>query len=257
MGLPLHAGPEYRQRARIGAGQQAGRDRGDRGGADGGDRGGVQDRGGHAGLAVEEGDGALVRVEAARGVVRDHADRLEREPRALVLLGAAPGWHQPHEAGGPGCRHDGPERHVRFASGSRRQHGGHGLGAGLRRERGRYVAVAENEYAHQATALSMSARSPALRGCWSASRTGARCCGRPGPITIWVTRLSESSQVSARPASEMPWSAAIVRSASRVSNVRLVTSVRYGSGRWVIRDPAGYGSPRRYLPVSQPPASGP
>ena len=31
----------------------------------------------------------------------------------------------------------------------------------------------------------------------------------------------------------------------------------YGPGRSVIREPGGRGSPRRYLPVSQPPASGP
>ena len=36
----------------------------------------------------------------------------------------------------------------------------------------------------------------------------------------------------------------------------VVERCSYGSGRSVIRDPAGAGSPRRYLPVSQPPASG-
>ena len=40
------------------------------------------------------------------------------------------------------------------------------------------------------------------------------------------------------------------------SKIVPLTNSRYGSGRWVIREPAGNGSPRRYLPVSQPPASG-
>ncbi len=80
--------------------------------------------------------------------------------------------------------------------------------------------------------------------------------GRPGPTTIWLTRSSASSQLSARPASEVPRADAITASRPRASKVRPVTSPAYGSGRWVIREPAGNGSPRRYLPVSQPPASG-
>ena len=35
------------------------------------------------------------------------------------------------------------------------------------------------------------------------------------------------------------------------------TSRSYGPGRIVIREPSGNASPRRYLPVSQPPCSGP
>ena len=61
-----------------------GRDRGDRGGADGGDRGGVEDRGRHAGFAVEQRDESLMRVEAAPGVAGDDAHRLERERRGAV-----------------------------------------------------------------------------------------------------------------------------------------------------------------------------
>ena len=171
---PLDAGSQDGQRASVRPGKRTGRDRGDRRGADLGDRGGVQDGGGHAGLAVEQRDGALVRVQAAGGVVRDHADRLERENRPAVPRCPAPAWHQAHEPGGPGRRHDRPERHVGFAPGPRRQHRGHRLGAGARGECGHHIAVAENEYAHQATALSMSDSSAAVRGCWSASRTGAR-----------------------------------------------------------------------------------
>ncbi len=103
----------------------------------------------------------------------------------------------------------------------------------------------------------MSARSASVTGCRSASAAGVRCSGRPGPITTWVTRSSASSQPSASPASEVPRDAAIASSRSSASKVAPVTRSWYGSGRWVIRDPAGYAAPRRYFPVSQPPASGP
>ena len=106
-------------------------------------------------------------------------------------------------------------------------------------------------------AASISIRSVAVTGCRSASAIGARCSGRPGPTTTWATRSPASSQPSASPASEVPRLAAIACSRSRASKVGSVTNSWYGSGRWVIRDAAGYGAPRRYLPVSQPPASGP
>jgi len=107
-----------------------------------------------------------------------------------------------------------------------------------------------------ATAASISIRSSAVTGCRSASATGTRCSGRPGPVTTWATRSPASSQPSASPASEVPRRTAIACSLSSASKVGPVTSPAYGSGRWVIRDPSGYGAPRRYLPVSQPPASG-
>ena len=75
-------------------------------------------------------------------------------------------------------------------------------------------------------------------------------------MTIWVTRWPASSQASAKPAIEVPRPAAIALSRSRASKVRPAVNSWYGPGRWDIRDPAGNGSPRWYLPVSQPPASG-
>ena len=106
------------------------------------------------------------------------------------------------------------------------------------------------------TASSIMISSALVTGCSRASATGARCSGRPGPITTWVTRSSASSQASARPAIEVPRPAAMASSRPSASKVRSVTNSWYGSGRWVIREPAGYAAPRWYLPVSQPPASG-
>ena len=53
-----------------------------------------------------------------------------------------------------------------------------------------------------------------------------------------------------------PRSAAPRSSPSRASKTLSVSRWRYGSGRMAIREPAGASSPRRYFPVSQPPASG-
>ena len=71
------------------------RDAGDGGGANRGDRPGVQQRARLAGLAVEERDEALVRVEAASAVAGEDRDGLE--PPELRVA-AAVGRHQPHQA---------------------------------------------------------------------------------------------------------------------------------------------------------------
>ena len=65
-----------------------------------------------------------------------------------------------------------------------------------------------------------------------------------------------SAQASASAAIETPRSAASRSSASSASKTRSDEYPSYGSGRSVIREPAGGASPRRYLPVSHPPASG-
>lgn len=89
------------------------------------------------------------------------------------------------------------------------------------------------------TASSIMARSCLVTGCSSASATGARCSGRPGPITTCATRGSASSQPSARPAIEVPRPVAMASSLASASKVWSVTNAAYGSGRWVIREPAG------------------
>ncbi len=61
---------------------------------------------------------------------------------------------------------------------------------------------------------------------------------------------------SARPAIDTPRVVASASSRSSASKTRSDEYPAYGSGRSVIRDPAGGASSRRYLPVSQPPASG-
>ena len=54
-----------------------------------------------------------------------------------------------------------------------------------------------------------------------------------------------------------PRASASARKRSSASKTASSTSRSYGPGRIVIREPSGNASPRRYLPVSQPPCSGP
>src|SRR6478672_4519765 len=194
-----------------------------------------------------------MRVEAAGGVARRNDDLFERDDglRAAAVCG-----HQAEpEHGLVGDAEDRAERHGDLAAGKRREHSLHRRDAPGHVERRPDVVLAQHEHAHRKV-LSSASRSPSSRVTASASRTGARCSSRLGPTTTAVISGTWRSHAIASAAIVTPRPDAALSNASSASNVASVRYPSLPSGRSVMRDPAGNGSPRRYLPVSQPPASG-
>src|SRR6185437_8030326 len=87
-----------------------------------------------------------------------------------------------------------------------------------------------------------------------ASCTFSRWSGRRGPTTTDPTRPSAHASASA--AVLTPRAVAASASRSSPACTGSLSRCRYGSGRIVIREPGGGSWPRRYFPVSHPPASG-
>ena len=96
------------------------------------------------------------------------------------------------------------------------------------------------------------------------ARAGGRAPRAPGAVArVAAGRPPQPSRSDRRAArrsrarqGKSPRSRARSSNASSASKTRSSWKWRYGSGRSVMRDPAGGSSPRRYFPVSQPPASG-
>ena len=172
------------------------------------------------------------------GAVRGH----QAEQALLIRRPDGPAQRLPH----PAAREVG-ERLV------------HQLDALAHRQQPPDVVVGEDEQlVISAKTLGLTRRAPAARaGAGRAPRAPARGAragaGRRRPTSPAGGPAPTRARASP---SSTPRSAAAASNASSASNVRSVSSSEYGSGRRVIREPAGYASPRRYLPVSQPPASG-
>src|SRR6185437_2166727 len=185
-------------------------------------------------------------------IVRDHDQRLEREGVAALRR------HQADEAATARRDRDRAQRLVHLSARVGGKDVRHRLDAVAHRQRLEHLLVAEHQHGrHQANRLPIVRRSSSLSVRPSASRTGSRCSGFVGPTTTKLRRGSLSSHARARPPIDTSRSAAMRSSSSRASNTSSVMNFSYGSGRCVIREPAGNAWPRRYLPVSQPPASGP
>ena len=214
---------------------------------------GVQQRARLTGLAVEERDEALVRVEAARAVAGEDRDRLQPPERRVA---AAMRRHQPHQARLARRPDDEAERVVHLAARERararrpspRCTPPSAAAAARRARRGPAPSCEERAYALAVGRRERERRAPA--------RTGSRCSARFGPHTAPSHAMRAPRRRRAPPSRRRAPSAS---SRSRSSPSKTASSTRrsYGSGRSVIREPAGNGSPRRYLPVSQPPAERP
>ena len=234
--------------------EQPRRDAGDGRGADGGDAARVQERARLAGLAVEERDEALMQIEAARRVRRARS-RPSSAPRAASRRRGAP-------ASAP--------------SGSARPAGGRRSAAGCAPRRARATraprpsprctrpsAAAAARRARRGSAR--SCEEPPIRSCVLGVESAGRAPRAPGRA---ARRGSARRRRPRRAVREHPRErerrhvdAARLRLGSRSGRARRrrASSTRrsYGPGRCVMREPSGNASPRRYLPVSQPPGSGP
>ena len=103
-----------------------------------------------------------------------------------------------------------------------------------------------------------SRRARVARGAARAPRAPARGAPagagrrrRPSPAGARAARRSRARRASSRARG-----ARRLEGLERVEDASSLRGGGTGSGRIVIRDPCGSGSPRRYLPVSHPPASG-
>ena len=177
VGPGLGAGAEDGQHPRLAPGQDLRRDRGHRRGAPLGDRRGVEYRGRLPGLAVEQRDDPLVRVQAARRVARHDAHRLEAERRGAAGVRPAPARHQPHEPGRLRRDHHRPQRQVGLAARPRGEHLRHRLGArggGQRRQRCRDGSGPALSSAHQLLDRRAFLAGQRVRQCLGGPAPGAR-----------------------------------------------------------------------------------
>src|SRR5438874_1462675 len=169
--------------------------------------------------------------------------------RATGLLAAARGPARPHRirAGAPRLRHlDGREARARPRVDRRP------LGATLPADAGRDRVPRHRPVAPRSRPSALSSSSSSGESSQSAAAALARTCsGFVAPAITEATAGCDASPAIASSSRECPWSDANSSSASTWSNASSVSRSEPSS-----RDPAGGGSPRRYLPVSSPLASG-
>ena len=189
--MRLVPGADHRQHARVLARQGTCGDAGDRGCSDRGDRGRV-DHGDHVPVhTVVQRDRALVRVEAAGGVLRDDGDRLQAVERPLA---AAKGRHHAEKVLFAGRLDDRPERQVELAVRQPDERLLHRLHAPRHVEEPLDLLGVQDQHPKNEPTSSRSAGESASD---NASWTFSRCSGRRGPTTTDPARPSAQASASA------------------------------------------------------------